>query len=160
MVLPGAAMLLMAVEAVRQMAPSGRLIASYNIKEAEFLSPVTIQPESSAETVLHLRPLHKSYEKEAVWSEIDMFVYSNDRWSKFFKGTIFVQYEEKESEVDIGVEKRLRDEMISQKYTQVQRKDGHPIDPSVLYESLRRPVLSTGSPSNCCEIFGGTETQQ
>ncbi|KAK6193076.1 hypothetical protein LQW54_012822 [Pestalotiopsis sp. IQ-011] len=137
-------MLLMAVEAVKQMVPAGRDVTGYTVKEAEFISAVSIHPESSTETVLHMRPLQKSYEKETVWSEIDMFVYGNERWSKCFKASVLIHYEERESQVDGGAEKQLWNESIAQQYAQAQVDCVHTIDSGTLYESFKESGISYG----------------
>ncbi|KAI1504190.1 hypothetical protein F5X99DRAFT_406260 [Biscogniauxia marginata] len=77
-------MLVMAVEAVAQLVPENRSIAAYYIKEADFIS---VDEGSPTETVLELRPLQRTYEKESSWSRISIFTYSRDRWIKFSQAT-------------------------------------------------------------------------
>ncbi|KAI1127899.1 hypothetical protein F5Y10DRAFT_242011 [Nemania abortiva] len=114
--LPGTAMLTMAIEAMKQIAVADRPVAGFCIKKAEFINAISVSRDASTETVLHIRPLRKSYEKESTWSRISIFSYSNDRWTKCFQATAQIQYQEEQVQVDEGTEKRLSDEAIVQRY--------------------------------------------
>jgi hypothetical protein len=76
LVLPGMAMLVMAVDAVREaMAPgSGQKVTGYRIKDALFLSTAIISqaPNEPTETMVHLRPVRRASEKEVTWSQVEM----------------------------------------------------------------------------------------
>lgn len=115
---PAAGMLIMAMEAVKEIAVKNRAVSGYYIKEAHFLSPIVIKDtwEHKTETMLRLRPLQKPYEKQSSWSDISLFARYNDRWSECFKATIQVQYEEQSTEVDNGMEKRLASDRIVTQY--------------------------------------------
>ncbi|KAI8953117.1 hypothetical protein F4801DRAFT_576840 [Xylaria longipes] len=93
---PAAGMLIMAMEATRETALDNRTVSGYYIKEAHFLSPILVMEawEHKTETMLHLRPIQKPYEKQSTWSDIKL-------------ATIQIQYEEQSNEVDNGVEERL-----------------------------------------------------
>lgn len=67
-ILPGTGMLVMAIEAVKQMCSRDRKILGYYIKEAHFLNPIVVGRswEDSTETILQLLPVRKPYEKESV----------------------------------------------------------------------------------------------
>ncbi|KAI8944505.1 KR domain-containing protein [Xylaria longipes] len=111
---PGAALLIMAVEAVNEVSSSDGRISGFFVKEAHFLRPlvVTETNQSATETLLRLRRPKQVYEKESTWSEVTIFSYSDDHWTECFYGKIQVQCEETTTEVDCGKEKRLRHEQI------------------------------------------------
>ncbi|KAJ8123005.1 hypothetical protein ONZ43_g943 [Nemania bipapillata] len=106
---PAAGMLIMAMEAAREMAIDNRIVSGYYIKEAHFLSPIVVKEawEHKTETMLHLRPIQQPYEKQSTWSDIKLFARYDDRWNECFRATIQIQYEEQRTEVDNGKEKRL-----------------------------------------------------
>ncbi|KAI1374835.1 hypothetical protein F4677DRAFT_425067 [Hypoxylon crocopeplum] len=98
MLLPGAAMLVMALEAVGYIyAKQKEAIEGFHIKEASFLEPVVIPEFSSGEhveTELHLHRIQKPYEKESVWSEVKIFVRAGDEVSQCFHAKIKIQSRE------------------------------------------------------------------
>ncbi|KAG8158415.1 hypothetical protein KVR01_011537 [Diaporthe batatas] len=136
---PGAGMLLMAIEAAKQMCPEERLVAGYLIKEARFLNPMVVGPtwEETSEVVIRLLPLQKPYEKESVWSDIRISTLNQGRWSQTFTAIIETQYEPtQQTQVDNGRERKLRDEMVLrvfQRQTDTCRKS---IDRKGLYEAF------------------------
>ncbi|KAI0804310.1 hypothetical protein GGR55DRAFT_691161 [Xylaria sp. FL0064] len=117
-IFPAAGMLIMAMEAAREIANGNRVISGYYIKEAQFLSPIVVSEtwEHKTETMLCLLPLQKSYEKQTAWSEIKLFARYENRWNECFKATVQVQYNEQESEVDHGTEKRLANDQAILRY--------------------------------------------
>lgn len=98
----------MAMEAAREMALDSRPISGYYLKEAHFLSPIVVKEawEQKTETMLHLRPIQKPYEKQSTWSDVKLFARYDDRWNECFRATIQIQYEEQITEVDNGTEER------------------------------------------------------
>ncbi|KAJ2993259.1 hypothetical protein NUW58_g1893 [Xylaria curta] len=115
---PAAGMLIMAMEAAREMASQNRVVSGYYIKEAHFLSPVVVKEawEHKTETMLHLRPIQKPYDKQTTWSDIKLFARYDDRWNECFRATVQIRYEEQSTEVDHGMEKRLARNQVMLKY--------------------------------------------
>ncbi|KAI1128976.1 hypothetical protein F5Y10DRAFT_239255 [Nemania abortiva] len=115
---PAAGMLIMAMEAAREMAIDNRIVSGYYIKEAQFLSPIVVKEtwEHKTETMLHLRPIQQPYEKQSTWSDIKLFARYDDRWNECFRATIQIQYEEQRTEVDNGMEKRLARDQATLRY--------------------------------------------
>ncbi|KAK3934109.1 hypothetical protein QBC46DRAFT_368419 [Diplogelasinospora grovesii] len=97
---PAAGMLVMAMEAALQTVPAIRTIAGYTVKEARFMNPIVVGEtwEDRTETVVELRPVRKSYEKDSTWSDVHIFCYRNKEWSECFSARIQVQYEEDASQ--------------------------------------------------------------
>ncbi|KAI0429432.1 hypothetical protein F5Y09DRAFT_342635 [Xylaria sp. FL1042] len=117
---PAAGMLIMAMEAVREVANESRVVSGYYIKEALFLSPIVVKEtwENKTETILRLLPLQRPYEKQSTWSEIRLFARYENRWNDCFRATIQIQYEEQQSEVDNSMEKRLSNDQVAVRYRQ------------------------------------------
>jgi NADPH:quinone reductase-like Zn-dependent oxidoreductase/SAM-dependent methyltransferase len=111
-------MLIMAMEAVREMAIDNQVVSGYHVKEAHFLSPIVVKEtwEQKTETMLHLWPIQKSYEKQSTWSEVKIFARYDDRWNECFRATIQIQYEEQNTQVDNGLEKRLANDQVMLRY--------------------------------------------
>ncbi|KAI5917692.1 hypothetical protein F4810DRAFT_640865 [Camillea tinctor] len=116
---PASGMLVMAMEAVQQMAAhTNRTISGYFVKEACFLNPIVIKErwDNRTETLLHLYPVQKPYEKESVWSDINIFSHVGDRWTQCFRASIQVQYEDPHGNLDNGLENRLMKEKVLLQY--------------------------------------------
>ncbi|KAI1738681.1 hypothetical protein F4680DRAFT_459720 [Xylaria scruposa] len=115
---PAAGMLVMAMEAAREVALRNRVVSCYHIKEAYFLNPIVIKEawEFKTETMLHLRPNQRSYEKQSTWSEIKLFAHYNDRWNECFRATIQIRYQEQKIEVDNGIEEQLAKDQAVRQY--------------------------------------------
>ncbi|KAI1485448.1 hypothetical protein F5X96DRAFT_682809 [Biscogniauxia mediterranea] len=116
---PAAGMLVTAMEAVQEMAPTNRTISGYLVKEAHFLNPIVIKEawDNRTETLLHLRPVQKPYEKESVWSDINIFSRVGDRWTECFRASIQVQYAADSGlNLDNGLEDRLMRENVLRQY--------------------------------------------
>ncbi|KAI0967184.1 hypothetical protein F4678DRAFT_254795 [Xylaria arbuscula] len=143
---PAAGMLIMAMEAAREMALENRIVSGYYIKEAQFLSPIIIKEdwEHKTETILRLCPLQKPYEKQSTWSDIKLFARYDDRWSECFRATIQIQYEEQESEVDNGRETRLADEQVSSRYEHALDACTTTINSQRFYEDTKKHGIKYG----------------
>ncbi|RCI10159.1 hypothetical protein L249_8593 [Ophiocordyceps polyrhachis-furcata BCC 54312] len=109
---PGTGLIVMAVEAAKQMAAAadGRAISGFLIKEAKFLAPVTVGKtvHDATETEVHLRPLRSALDKDSTWSEVGVFTHHEGRWTECFRARIQVQFNDDESSpIDGGRERRL-----------------------------------------------------
>ncbi|KAA8905059.1 fatty acid synthase S-acetyltransferase [Sphaerosporella brunnea] len=115
---PGAGMLVMAIEASRQIANTSKKIKGYRIKEACFHKALTVPLNSDGiETHFYLRPVKdSSYSSSSVWNEFLLCSYEAGEWKENCRGTIGVEYEEAYTPVDAGreAEKQL------QKYREIQ----------------------------------------
>lgn len=64
---PGAGMLVMAIEAAQQMAENSRVVADFNIKNATFLTALTIPLKSEVfEMEFYMRPLKETFGKDSL----------------------------------------------------------------------------------------------
>ncbi|KAF2964402.1 hypothetical protein GQX73_g9163 [Xylaria multiplex] len=117
-IFPAAGMLIMAMEAAREIVPENRIVSGYYIKEAHFLNPVVVKEawEHKTETMLHLRPLQEPYEKQSTWSDIKLFARYDDRWNECFRAILQIQYEDQIAEVDHGMEKQLANDQARLRY--------------------------------------------
>ncbi|KAL5041995.1 hypothetical protein BDW71DRAFT_211602 [Aspergillus fruticulosus] len=95
---PAAGMLVMAFEAVRQMAPTNRIPTGYRITRANFINPIIIpQPsDERVETQLRLQRAMKTTKLDPDASEYDVAIlsYSQGQWTECFRADIVVEYQE------------------------------------------------------------------
>lgn len=143
-VCPGTGMVVMAVEAVEQMASDkGRIIEAYLIKEARFLSPVVIGENSqeSTETDLHLLPMENEGEEDAIWHETRIFTFRNNSWAQCFHAIIRVSFKPKVTDsVDGGHEQHLAHEEIREHVKQAASACKECLDPDSFYSFNRENI--------------------
>lgn len=145
---PATGMLVMAMEAVQQMAAPQRSVLGYHIKTAEIKSPIIVKDatEERTEVVLQLRPVHNgAYEKEAVWFDISIFSWSGTQFTECFTSRIQIQYETTGSiEVDNGLERRLAAESVMTKYRQADKTCTVSISPDAFYKDSAEHGIQYG----------------
>ncbi|KAI6381444.1 hypothetical protein MCOR25_001140 [Pyricularia grisea] len=95
-ILPGAAMLIMSIEAVQEMAIPNREVLGYEVHEAEFVAPVIIRErwEERTEVMVRLRPIKSMTNeiKAVAQSEVVIFAYLDDQWVDCFRARLSVRY--------------------------------------------------------------------
>lgn len=80
---PAAGMLVMALEACKQMADVTRRVAGYFIKDATFHGALTIPADfEGVETQIQLRPLGDSSSKDLVMSDFRVSTNIDGHWSE------------------------------------------------------------------------------
>lgn len=116
--LPGTGMLVMALEAAKQMCPNNRKLSGIFIKEANFLSPILVPNkwDESTEAFTQLRPMSQAFEKQTVWFDVTITTYAEGRWTECFSASIRVEFEdEMTTQVDGGKEKRhIREALVNE----------------------------------------------
>ncbi|KAI1340369.1 hypothetical protein F5Y15DRAFT_423306 [Xylariaceae sp. FL0016] len=143
---PAAGMLIMAMEAAKELAPVNRLVIGYYVKEAHFISPIVVKEvwEKRTETILHLHPIQKPYEKESIWSDIKIFARYDNRWSECFRATVQIQYENNDILGDGISEKLLIDEQNLRHFNRVAISCVQHIDPGTFYEDSTNHGIKWG----------------
>ncbi|KAJ2998604.1 hypothetical protein NUW58_g268 [Xylaria curta] len=95
-VLPAAGMVVMALEAIKQTSSRQDKIQGFYIQQADFKRPLVVGKSfvDRTETMLHLSPLKRPYEREVTWFLVKIHGYFNEEWRECFQSTIQVQYHE------------------------------------------------------------------
>ncbi|KAI1499235.1 hypothetical protein F5X99DRAFT_390720 [Biscogniauxia marginata] len=145
-IFPAAGMLVMAMEAVQQTATVNRLVSGYYVKEAHFLSPIFVEKtwDSKTETLLHLRPVRRPYEKESVWSDIKIFAYVGNQWTECFQATVQIQYAESNVNIDGGLEGRMVEESVLHQYQVATTVCTRPIESQRFYKDSAKHGIRYG----------------
>ncbi|OTA80299.1 hypothetical protein M434DRAFT_401803 [Hypoxylon sp. CO27-5] len=147
---PGAGMVVMAIEAVRQSQPAASThlpISGFFFKEIYFLNPIPVAEDVQAatETYLCVRPTGRPHENESTQSEISIFAYRDSRWTECFRAHVELLYDDiAEPQVDNGREKKLEDERVLNFYTQATRLCTTAIESSAYYKFLQEHGLAYG----------------
>ncbi|KAI0470578.1 hypothetical protein GGR56DRAFT_683480 [Xylariaceae sp. FL0804] len=151
---PAAGMLVMAIEAAREMAPAGKAIAGYYVREARFMKPVVV-PENwddRIETIISLQPAKKAARDRGApsdWSDVSIFTYEreNRSWNEVFTASIQVQY----SHAAGDAEKQMADEATREQHRQARQLCNLPIDSQILYGDARDHGLQYGEWFQLCQ---------
>ncbi|KAH9885669.1 hypothetical protein F4778DRAFT_798830 [Xylariomycetidae sp. FL2044] len=133
---PGTGMLVMAIEAVKQLAVSTkRQVLGFHVKEAHFLNPMAISndPDETTESLVHLRPIQNAFEKESSSSEVVIYGYHKERWTRCFRAVISTQYQDSELQPDTEKERALALSRIVQEYHEASASCISPIKPDKFY---------------------------
>lgn len=136
-VFPAVALVIMAVEAVRQTASGSQAIRGYHVKEAAFTSPVVITPGQTTEVTTCLRPLQQTYERSSTRFEIEIFSYAENYWRACYKCIIHVEFEQETvAEVDSGQELQILTNSLARKYANTKSMADVKITSSDFYHRL------------------------
>ncbi|RYO83338.1 hypothetical protein DL766_002690 [Monosporascus sp. MC13-8B] len=149
-VLPGTAMLVMAIEATRQhfgadTNSATRQLSGFHIKQAHFLNPIIVSEvtQNGTETLLHLRQIQRSqFDRDMREFKIRIFACHNrDRWTECFRCRIQVELEGAiKNQLDRDGEKQWRDERIAEADRNATDSCIKPIDSAKFYNYLRDHV--------------------
>jgi ubiquinone/menaquinone biosynthesis C-methylase UbiE len=86
-------MLIMAIEAVRQLLPVGATISGYRLKDVSMLSAISLSStQQGTETQLTLRPSKGSATPFSKWSDFRICVRDPNTWRECCRGFISVEY--------------------------------------------------------------------
>jgi acyl transferase domain-containing protein len=143
---PGAGMLVMAIEAAKQVAEHGRAIDGFNIQEAKFNAAMRVPSGAhGVETNFYLRPTKGMESKTSGWFEFRLCTYDNDAWTENCNGTIQIVYTS--SDTDSGIEKRHEEELWNSKlesYSDAVKSCTLPVNGSTLYDRLQESGYGYG----------------
>jgi NADPH:quinone reductase-like Zn-dependent oxidoreductase/ubiquinone/menaquinone biosynthesis C-methylase UbiE len=95
-VYPAAGMLVMAIEAVRQLLPAESMVVGYRFKDVSFQSALTLgcTPQGT-ETQLVLRPSQETAANRlSKWNKFRICVFDNKAWRECCRGAIVAEYNE------------------------------------------------------------------
>ncbi|PIG69495.1 polyketide synthase [Aspergillus arachidicola] len=136
---PAAGMVVMAVEAAKQLAIAGRQISSFNIKDVTLHAAIPIQEQNeTVETAFHMRPVKALTSAASHWYEFALYMNTDSSWVSNCTGTIQVAYHpEKPDPVDCRhIERDLVNQQIDA-YLQASKECTSPTEVEALYSHLK-----------------------
>ncbi|KAK5624368.1 hypothetical protein RRF57_000084 [Xylaria bambusicola] len=141
-VCPGSGMIVMALEAVKQLLMAdNRPISAFLVQQGHFLAPIAVGEtvEDATETELHIRPMTRPHEKEITWFEARIFSYRDNRWTENFRAEIQAEFETHGlSEVDGGKEMRLNHRRVRKHVEQAFARCTTTIDTDAFYAFMAK----------------------
>lgn len=134
---PAAGMIVMAIEAARQVANPLKSITGYRFNDVTFAKALVLSmgPEG-VETQFYLHPRSTNSRAFSEWHDFRLYLYSNDEWLDICWGTIITEYEEPTTEIDDGRETLEERKSVKDTYARGERTCRLPVVSKQLYENL------------------------
>lgn len=137
---PAAGMVVMAVEAARQISSSAatRPIKGYRLVDVNFLKAVRLSTaEEGIQTQFYLRPQKTGGTAASYRSEFRLYMISNDEWIENCYGTIITEYDEDDAEVDHGFESQQKLTSHQDAFTRGVQRCHKKVDSEQMYSNLK-----------------------
>ncbi|KAF8850740.1 hypothetical protein BDZ45DRAFT_184816 [Acephala macrosclerotiorum] len=162
-VYPGVGYVIMAVEAVTQLAPMDAKITSYRLRDISIRSALTIpEQEGGVETTLIMRPVSESsLTSSSTWREFKVLSYnqSSDDWTEHCRGLIKLEYDLDTGPIDAGREAMSESQNFHDQFMEVLGRCNTPVDMLRSYYELETIGLSFGPLfKNLTNVMRGTGT--
>jgi hypothetical protein len=130
-------MLIMALEACKQLADSSKEVTGYMFKNVSFHSALNIPTDSAGiEVNLCLRPMKDQNDKDSGLHEFRVYMYKDSAWHENCNGSIQLIYAVLETEVGSGVEEREWHGARRRQYLDTLKSCQHEVDTEWLYARL------------------------
>ncbi|KAG9652790.1 putative polyketide synthase, partial [Aureobasidium melanogenum] len=147
---PAAGMIVMAVEAMRQMAklkPTKLRISGFELRDIS-IGKALVVPETNegVETMLTMRALNtSSRDSSDLWQEFRVFSHgSSEGWTEHCRGRIAYRLESIPTVIDAGREKSVHDKELSLTHEHAQEACTSKVNVHEMYEALDAIQLSYG----------------
>ena len=142
---PAAGMLVMAIEAARQVAERSEHITGYRLRDFSFPKALISVPRAEDfETNLFLRAPETGENKASGSSEFRIHTHTNGEWTENCRGIITLEYEQEDNEVDAGGEARMELQHLEQVYAAAIKSCSISVEQAMFYEALGNQGLSYG----------------
>lgn len=144
MIYPAAGMLVMAIEAARQVASRPQSITGYRLQDVFFKKAlISLSSSDDFELQLYLRAMQSNDDGSTV-KEFRIFTCDNGKWSEHCSGTIAVEYQQEHDEIDCGREATRDFQLCNEKFAVGAKNCKTAVEPHTLYERLGYIGLSYG----------------
>lgn len=144
--LPGAAMIILALEAAHQMAPPDAKIIGYWIKEATFSIPIVIpaEEEQHAEIETNYRTKWSPLANGSAWSEVRICLRSGESIQEACRAVLQVELDQPRTGLDDGAEKEMHASLLKDRYITLAAPCDKAIDAKAVYRTYHKMGLEYG----------------
>ncbi|PYH68553.1 type I polyketide synthase [Aspergillus vadensis CBS 113365] len=135
---PGAGMLVMAIEAIKQLADPDRLLTGFNILDAVFSTALQIPTHAEGiEVNVHLKRTKEGRSDATGWFEWRIYAYDSGNWVENSTGSIQALYESRNTGFDANVrEEREWEIHLLETYNSAVRSCTSTVDAKSFYKHL------------------------
>ncbi|KAI8253821.1 Highly reducing polyketide synthase alt5 [Colletotrichum sp. SAR 10_77] len=158
---PAAGMLVMAIEACKQLVDPALKLAGFRFKDVSFHTALDIPEDAEGiETRFHLRPLWEGTSSQsATWSEFELWSYQNDEWRNHCRGWIQADIDSSHTIVDGGLEQVKFEETCAKVVEDSDKTCLDPLTHDQVYEAFDLAGLNYGpSFRNLSDVSVGPST--
>ncbi|KAI8251523.1 Compactin diketide synthase [Colletotrichum sp. SAR 10_98] len=143
---PAAGMLVMAIEACKQLVDPALKLAGFRFKDVSFHTALDIPEDAEGiETRFHLRPLWEGTSSQsATWSEFELWSYQNDEWRNHCRGWIQADIDSSHTIVDGGLEQVKFEETCAKVVEDSDKTCLDPLTHDQVYEAFDLAGLNYG----------------
>ncbi|KAH9896185.1 beta-ketoacyl synthase domain-containing protein [Xylariomycetidae sp. FL2044] len=146
---PAAGMLVMAIEACRQTvdADAAKPVKGFKFREVSFHSALQMPDDKGVESRFYLRPVREAAleKRTSSWREFQLFTsQDDDDWREHCRGQVQIEYEDKISPVDGGLEKQEHQQFCQQRISDAQARCAQAILSRRMYGAFRDAGLEFG----------------
>ncbi|KAJ5758194.1 uncharacterized protein N7511_006888 [Penicillium nucicola] len=142
---PGSGMLVMAIEAAKQMADEGRPVSGFNVQDVSFRAAIRIPSSAQGiETSFHMHPAKNMESRRSGWFNFKVCTLENETWTENCTGSIQIVYVNKEEEMDKAVELELQ-EAQRQAYATTTAACKSNMSGEKMYDTLKRSGYGYGT---------------
>lgn len=139
-------MIVMAIEASKQMAPKDQKINGFRLRDIIISNPIQISSQGpKTEAQLCMRPLQNSSDKNCTSYDFRIHAINNGYWKEVCRGIIQVEYQTDITEVDHGKVERDEQEDYTLKHEAAARECIESISKEALYQCTSDMGVELGS---------------
>ncbi|GLB22767.1 type I Iterative Polyketide synthase (PKS) [Aspergillus tubingensis] len=157
---PGAGMLVMAIEAIKQLADPDRLLTGFNIRDAVFSTALQIPTHAEGiEVNVHLKRAKEGRSDATGWFEWRIYAYDNGNWVENSTGSIQALYDSQNTGLDANIrEERAWETHLLEAYNSAVRSCTSAFDPKTFYRNLNSCGYQYGPEFAAIQSIGYSES--
>jgi acyl transferase domain-containing protein len=136
---PAAGMVVMAVEAIKQLVDENRRVSGFSVKDCKFLSPIRIATAHAQriETSLHMKRAKLGKSDSTGWYDFRLCFRDREAWTESCTGSIQATYEPSEAGMSPNDDEDAKWQAhLANNYEEIARRCTNSIDPVQFYNSL------------------------
>lgn len=142
---PGAGLLVMAIEAAKQLADTSHVILGFELKDCSFERALSIpRTADGIEVQTSLVTKHSATDTKNSWSAFRICAYENEQWHECCHGSVRVDYESAASDVDAGRERHEELNAAQRRHEELAGTCLHTFNGAALYKKLAESGLGFG----------------
>ena len=134
---PAAGLLVMALEAARQVASPNESIKCYRFREVSFSKALILSMDlDGVETELYLRPRKSSGSSTSQWNSFHIYAFLDGGWLEICAGALSTEYKEASAQSDMGHEKEHLRQHLADIHTRSGESCSRAVIPEQMYEDM------------------------
>ena len=155
-ILPGAAMLVMAIEGAKVMSKlrSTKPISGYSLRDVSFSRALTISADpDGTEIEVYLRPIGQTSDRDVTWLEFRLYVAEHNTLVEVCRGQVWAEPSEETQQVDRGLEIAKENERHRAELTRIKASCPEMSETDSSYQMLAKNGIDFGPAHQVIDKF-------